>query len=182
MKKRNKRRVFITWHHRHEFSIGENRQRFGSAAYHWGVLISPKKSVTRDCYAYDVSDGPHPDPMTGVDHNPNRDWVFRAKPNVNPMLSGHLLGRIMIGKVPRSVTHAEIQTCLESIPLPRKGVLPEENCVSWVKSAVRRLQEKGLAERFDIDRLVADSLAFADQRMESPNSTANIINYTSRPK
>ncbi|KAE8154146.1 hypothetical protein BDV25DRAFT_148323 [Aspergillus avenaceus] len=97
------------------------------------------------------------------------------------MLSGHLLGRTMIGKVPNEVTYAEIRIHLESIPLPRKGVSPEENCVSWTRSAIQKLQEKGLAEQFGIDRFMADSLAFADQRMKSPDSTANIINYTSRP-
>lgn len=97
------------------------------------------------------------------------------------MLSGHIFGRTLIGKVPNEVTHAEIQTHLESILPPRKGVLPEENCVSWTRSAIGKLQETGLAEQFDIDRFMADSLAFADQRMRSPDSKANFVNYTSRP-
>ncbi|KAK2773857.1 hypothetical protein FQN52_004457 [Onygenales sp. PD_12] len=48
-------------------------------AYHWGVLLAPKKSNGCDNTAYDVSDGVRLDSETGQDLNPERDWFFRIK-------------------------------------------------------------------------------------------------------
>ncbi|PYH44236.1 uncharacterized protein BP01DRAFT_343035 [Aspergillus saccharolyticus JOP 1030-1] len=139
-----------------------SRQRLGYAAYHWGIFTSPKTSAARSCYSYDVTDGAHPDPVTRVDHNPERNWFFRVRPNVDSMLTSHLLGS-MIGKVPNELAHAKIQTHLESIPLPRQGVLPEKLCpLDKQGPAIPKLQQKGLGEQSDIDRFMPDSLAFAD--------------------
>lgn len=69
----------------------------------------------------------------------------------------------MIDKFPYATTYAEIETYLISVPLPRKGAQPEQNCVSWTMAAIQKLQEKGLAGRFDIYRFMDDSIAFADQ-------------------
>jgi hypothetical protein len=63
----NKRRVMLTIHHRDELSLGPNRTRLGYAAYHWGILIQPKKPKGSDSNAYDVSNGAKVDPLTRQD-------------------------------------------------------------------------------------------------------------------
>ncbi|KAJ5458912.1 hypothetical protein N7530_010856 [Penicillium desertorum] len=175
---RNKRRVFLSLHHRNSLSLGGNRQRCGYAAYHWGIFISPKSPSRPDCYAFDVSNGVVLDPVHRVNLNEEGNWHFREKVN-NPDQDS-LLGRVMIGKVPHEVTYAQIRDLLESIPLPQKDALPEQNCVTWTRAAIRKLRENGLAEQFDLDRFMDESLAFADQRLHT-GSTPTSINYTTRP-
>ncbi|EEH39720.2 hypothetical protein PAAG_01909 [Paracoccidioides lutzii Pb01] len=60
----------------------QKRIRNTYGAYHWGVLLAPKKSNGRDNMAYDVSDGVRLDNETGQDLNSERDWSFRIK-NLN---------------------------------------------------------------------------------------------------
>ncbi|OQE84073.1 hypothetical protein PENNAL_c0029G07002 [Penicillium nalgiovense] len=91
-----------------------------------------------------------------------------------------LLGRVMIGKVPHEVTYAQIRDLLESIPLPQKDALPEQNCVTWTRAAINKLQDNSLAEQFELDRFMDKSLAFADQRLHT-GCTPTSINYTTRP-
>lgn len=86
----------------------------------------------------------------------------------------------MIGKVPDEVPYVKIHGLLEEIPLPQKGAVPEQNCVSWTRAAIRTLQENGLAEQFDLDPFMDKSLAFADQRLLKTDSTPVSINYTTR--
>jgi hypothetical protein len=176
----NKLRVFITIHHRNTLSLGPNRERLGYAAYHWGILIAPKGSTGPDCHAFDVTDGADPDPQARVDRNPDRNWFFRRK-HVNWKSSAHLLGKAMIGKVPNSIKLPEIEERLHSVPLPQKDVIPEQNCVTWIISAIQQLQITELAEQFDTDEFMAHALEFADQRLKRPDATNDTINYTSRP-
>lgn len=168
-------------HHRGALSLRENRQRLGHAAYHWGILISPKTSTGRDCHTYDVTNGIRMDPVTNLDLNPEYDWYFRAQDQLDPTLVSNLLGMVMIGKVPERTEYADIQARLEAIALPRKGDIPEENCVSWARCAVEVLQRNGLVEEFDIDGLMDDALAYADQRIRGFEHTPDVINYTGRP-
>jgi hypothetical protein len=59
MMTRNKRRVVVALYHRDRLSLGDNRKRLGYEAYHWGILIMPKKPRTGgrlDCNAYDATD------------------------------------------------------------------------------------------------------------------------------
>lgn len=113
-------------------------------------LFLPRLPEEKNCHSYDVTDAACPNPVTRVDHNPELNWFFRARDNVDPALSGHILGRVMIGKIPNEVTYAGIQALLEMVPLPTKGFRPEENCVSWTRSGIGKLQQEGLAEQFDI--------------------------------
>lgn len=122
----NKRRVFVLIHYCGALSFGENRERLGYAAYHWGILISPKVYRENDCYTFDVSDAARPDPETRVDRNPNHEWVFRS----NPIVSGSLLGLVMIGKIPIGVEISEIRSRRQSIPVPQRNAIPEQNCVT----------------------------------------------------
>lgn len=144
----NKRQVFVSIHYRGGLSLGESRQRLGYASYHWGILISPKVYKERECYTFDVSDAARPDPETRVDLNPNHEWVFRS----NPAVSGSLLCLIMIGKIPNDIDISEIRTRLQSIPVPQKNSIPEQNCVTWAMSAIQTLQSRGFAEQFEINK------------------------------
>ncbi|KND86749.1 hypothetical protein TOPH_08602 [Tolypocladium ophioglossoides CBS 100239] len=116
----NKRRVVVTVHHRDELSLGNNRDRLGYEAFHWGIL----------CNAYDVSDGATIDPDTWQDLNPSREWYFRPKHGVDPVRSGRLLGRIIIGKVPKNITDADIKALLADVPLPAQNATPQQSCVT----------------------------------------------------
>ncbi|OBT73508.1 hypothetical protein VF21_07235 [Pseudogymnoascus sp. 05NY08] len=174
----NKRRVFVSIHYRGALSLGESRQQLGYAAYHWGILISPKVHKEPDCYTFDVSDAARPDPETRVDINPNHEWIFRS----NPAVSGSLLGLIMIGKVPNGVEISEIRTRLQSIPVPQKNAMPEENCVTWAMAAIRILQENGFAEQFEINKFMDAGIKFADATLADKSGTATVakMNYTTR--
>ena len=187
---RNKRRVFVTIHYRGQYSLREHRQRLGHAAYHWGILITPKTPTGKDCHLYDASDGMRPDPITGEDHNPMREWYFRANTNLDLPTVNWLLGRVMVGKVEDE--GADIQAQLEAVPWPvnsnkmgagqgqEQGQGPVQNCASWVKDAVRKLQEIGFAEEFEVDGMMDAALRFADECMKKPDSRA-VMNYTRRP-
>ena len=52
----------------------------------------------------------------------------------------------MIGKVPNEITDGEIQAHLDSVPLPIKDAVPEQNCVSWTRDAIQKLQAQSIAE------------------------------------
>ncbi|PGG95570.1 hypothetical protein GX51_08215 [Blastomyces parvus] len=71
--------------------------------------------------AYDVSDGVRLNGETGQDLNSERDWFFRVKNNVNPLDSGRLVGRVMIGKVPPQTTENDLETILRGVPLPERN-------------------------------------------------------------
>ncbi|KFY12366.1 hypothetical protein V492_03923 [Pseudogymnoascus sp. VKM F-4246] len=175
----NKRRVFVSIYHRGLLSLGENRQQLGYAAYHWGILISPKVYKEQNCYTFDVSDAARPDPETRVDHNPNHEWVFRS----NPTVSGSVVCLIMIGKLPNGVEISEIRTCLQSIPVPQKNATPEQNCVTWAMAAVKALQENGYAEQFKINQFMDAGIEFADATLADKSGTPATVarmNYTTR--
>jgi hypothetical protein len=167
----NKRRVMLTIHHRDELSLGPNRARLGYATYHWGILIQPKKSKGSDSNAYDVSDGAF---------NPNFEWRFRATRGVDPLRSGRLLGRVMIGKVSNNVADTQIEAILRAVPLPVQNTTPEQNCVTWILAAIPALQQHGLAEVFDVDQLLASALQRGHSWLKDPGPN-NFYNYTDRP-
>jgi hypothetical protein len=176
----NKRRVILTIHHRDELSLGSNRTQLGYAACHWGILIQPKKPKGSSSNAYDVSNGAKPDPITRQDLNPNFEWRFRTSLRVNHRLSGHLLGRVMIGKVPNNVTDAQIEAILGAVPLPVKNATPEQNCVTWILAAIRALQQHGLAEAFDVNQFLASALQYGHSWLDDPGPN-KFYNYTDRP-
>ncbi|KAJ5747673.1 uncharacterized protein N7511_009369 [Penicillium nucicola] len=176
--------IFITIHHRNELSLDKSRRDLGSSAYHWGILLAPRRSRGANCHAFDVTDGSSPDPLVRKDNNPNFEWKFRVKKNVNPDHSGSLLLRIRIGKIrdSNSSGHAfdNIDTLLRSIPLPVKDndrSTPSQNCVGWVQAAIRKLQMNGLAEDFDVDFFMANALAFVDRRLADVDHVPGVINH-----
>ncbi|KAK2751753.1 hypothetical protein FQN55_009194 [Onygenales sp. PD_40] len=124
------------------------RKMYG--AYHWGVLLAPKKSNGCDNTAYDVSDGVRLDSETGQDLNPERDWFFRIKNDVNPLESGRLIGRVMIGKVPPQTTKSDLESILRGVALPDKE--SGERCRHWVWNALSILQNASVIPNFDIGK------------------------------
>lgn len=139
-----------------------------------------------------------PDPITGEDHNPTREWYFRANTNLDLDTVNRLLGRVMVGKVADDgADSSTIQARLEAVPLPvnssnnsNETMGPEQeqgqgqglvqNCVSWVKEAVRKLQGVGFVEEFEVDGMMDAALRFADECMKKPDNRA-VMNYTRRP-
>ena len=168
-----KRRVFVALHYRDHLSLGEHRQELGFSAYHWGILVSPKVSIGRDCFACDVSNGVRLDPETWTDLNLERDWYFRSSCKVDPVQSAHLLGMVMIGELPPDVQDSSVRLRLEYLPLPRRETT--ENCVTWIQHAITVLQAEEWVEMFDLNEFMVFALDFADQRMQDPEMTENII-------
>jgi len=166
----NKRRLYVSIHHRDESSLGDNRVRLGYNAFHWGILITPKKSNGPDSLAFDVSDGAKPDPVTRQDTNSDYNWIFRSKTQVDPIRSGRLIGRVLIGKVPNNITDLQIQSILATVPLPVKDATPQQSCVTWVISAITSLQNAGIARRFDVSQFMVWALTYADYSLASPNA------------
>ncbi|EDN06235.1 predicted protein [Histoplasma mississippiense (nom. inval.)] len=170
----NKKRLFISIHHRDEMSLQEGiRKTYG--AYHWGVLLAPKKSNSRDNIAYDVSDSVQLD-ETRQDLNSERDWFFRIKNNVNPLDSGRLVGRVMIGKVPPQTTENDLETILRGVALPDKE--SGERCRHWVWNAISTLQNESVIPNFDIEEFKVWILDYANQCLANPspsNLTPNTV-------
>lgn len=115
--------------------------------------------------------------MTRQDLNPNRDWHLRAKLGVSPILSGRLLGKVMVGKVPNNVTDAKIEALLKEVPLPAKNT--GQNCVTWTLATIQALQKEGLAEAFDVNPFMTKALGLADEWLRHPGPN-NFHNYVDR--
>ncbi|RJE23507.1 hypothetical protein PHISCL_04176 [Aspergillus sclerotialis] len=158
----NKRRIQVAIYHRGALSLSDNRSILGPAAFHWGFIITPKHPHNLDCQAYDVSDGVSLDPVSGEDLNPDRNWLFRSKSNVDIFHHDRLIGRILIGKVPSWVPRERLERILKEVKMPVRGVEPAQNCVSWTMDAIQALQDKGVLGRFDRGVFLERALAFAD--------------------
>lgn len=193
----NKRRVFIALYEREELSVGLSRRRLEHAAYHWEIIITPKDHSGSDCYAYSVTNGPIQKGKGHIiDGNRERIWQFREE-QINPDISSLLVGMIMIGKVPSQVTRDDIKKNISppTIQVPDKLW---ENGTTWIKEAIAKLQESGLAEEFYIQQFMDDALAFADHYTKHglgrkchfsisdhcfvhPRMKCPMLNYTKRP-
>jgi hypothetical protein len=126
-----------------------------------------------------------------MDNNPNFEWRFRVRYYVNPDHSGSLLLRIKVGKVKMGSGNGNgngngaganafenIHAILRSIPLPAKGAAgPRQNCVGWIRAAIRKLQANGLAEEFDVDAFMANALAFVDRRLTDVDRVPDVIDH-----
>ncbi|OJD21612.1 hypothetical protein ACJ73_07050 [Blastomyces percursus] len=143
------------------------RKTYG--AYHWELLLAPKKSNGRDNMAYDVSDGVRLDSETGQDLNLERDWFFRIKNNVNPLDSGRLIGRVMIGKVPPQMTENDLEIILKDVALPDKEL--GERCRHWVWNAHihSTLQSASVIPNFEIEKFKVWILDYANQCLANPS-------------
>lgn len=181
---RNKRRVVIALYHRDRLSLGDSRTRLGYEAYHWGILIMPKRHQAKlpstnrpqDCNAYDATDMTALDPKTGHDLNPNLDWFFRPQHHIDPAATGRLIGRIIIGKLPKHVADSDIDRLLAEVPLPIKDASPPQSCVTWALDALSALQTAGLAWSFDGDQFKDWALDYGHRCM-ADMSPDNVCEY-----
>lgn len=164
---RNKRRIIVSLSHRGRLSLPPHREKLGLEAYHWGLLISPKHSKGADCDSYDVSDA------ISVDDADN-NWRFRKRPMIDPLATGQLLGKIVIGKI--AVREENICALLREVPLPLKEIDPAQSCVTWTLDAIRALQRADVVSGFDVDRFAAWALEKGDCWMVDP-SPGNCVEY-----
>nr|POE92411.1 hypothetical protein CFP56_69658 [Quercus suber] len=177
----NKDRVCIEVFHRNELSIGEaNRQRYGWATYHWAVLVRPKdfNRIGRSA-SYDVTDAPRQPPGGAFgDINPNRDWWFRRRTDVNPFNSSAFLAAVTIGKLPKGVRADQVETVLAQVPLPRKTQTPEQNCTTWIRHAIAALQQAGYAENIAVDDIMKTAMEEGDKVYYSGAPSNNENRFT----
>lgn len=184
----NKPRVFVSFYHRDELSLGENRKRLGSASYHWAILVAPKgaqKAKTAVCEAYEVTNSAMPDSIRRVDLNPQRNWSFLHRV-VDAMKSSKILCMIMIGKVPNATNPSELTNALEQLALPSQQI-QGQGCLWWTMQAVRQLQAMGFAEKFDVQILEDEGTKYPDERLKEIQSipfkagSLAVYNLTNRP-
>lgn len=171
------RQIALTLSHRDHLSHGKNREMLGYEAYHWGVMVMPKNSQGNDCETYEATDATEIDPVTWRMVNPTMDWWLRAKATVDPALSDKLIGRIIVGVVPREVSHAALKKLFEGIPLPVKNTHPQQSCVSWAVDAILALQKKGWAWAFDMNQFQDWSLSYADERLKGQGPREAVVSY-----
>lgn len=100
---------------------------------------------------------------------------------MEPESSAKLLGRLIIGQIPDTVSIDEIHGFLEKVTRPVKNTHPQQSCVTWVVNAIATMQKQGWVEEFSIDEFKDSALAFADERMKGPNSTEpSVKHYAAR--
>jgi hypothetical protein len=182
-KMRNKPRISITLHPRGKNSLGENRRRLHYAAYHWGILISPKnsKSNNGEHTLFDVTDSLFVHVTT---REASDDWRFRIRASQDPDVAFQILVKVLVGKLDsRFVTVKEVERRFREIPLPRKGEQLGENCVSWTKGAVELLVKMGVLEGgFDVQKLNDEALGFADCCLREQKGLGNVIDRLAQSK
>lgn len=76
--------------------------------------------------------------------NLERDWYFGKKNNVDPLGSGWLIGRVIIGKLPPQTTDDDIENLFSSIALLDKEL--GERCRHWVWRVVLALQNESMIQ------------------------------------
>jgi hypothetical protein len=83
-----------------------------------------------------------------------------------------------IGEVDVGLGPETIKVLLQSVPLPVKGAVPAQSCVSWIKLALCKLRAHGYAREIgDAEMVVARALAYADLRLADPEDSVAVIDY-----
>jgi hypothetical protein len=121
-----------------------------SARYQWGIFVIPKGADAGNLYWVRFEDFDWEDPDSG-------GWKYHWRQDVKVSESPSMLGLVMVGKLPAGTTCGDVESLLKQVPLPKSSVMPKENCVSWVRESLRRLQNRGWAETFDIDHFVVSA-------------------------
>lgn len=111
------RLIAVSLYHRGHFSRGQNRHRFGYEAYYWGAQVMPKEGQGGSRDTHDATDSSEIDKVTWRMTNPNMDWLFRARKDVDTELSAKLLGRIVIGVVPDEISSVNLEELFRRVPL-----------------------------------------------------------------
>ncbi|MCJ1448516.1 MAG: hypothetical protein MMC23_009033 [Stictis urceolatum] len=172
----DKDRVYIALYSRQGISlVHSQRDSMKHAAYHWAIYTESKHSQGTG-QSYDVADEDSYVNIPG-----SGGWKYRYSPNVSRVNSRSMLGMLMIGKLPLNVTTAQLNQLMKEIPLPQEDKEPLQNCVSWTREAIGRLQQHGCAEVFDIESFMDDALAQADDWLQRKQSLGAVrLNYTKR--
>jgi hypothetical protein len=173
----NKDRVYIALYFRSYITSNPQLvQQYGTAAYHWAIIVESKDGNTK--YAFDVKED-DAYPQQGIIGG----WTYHKSYNVRPNRS--LIWKSMIGKLPSNISHHDVGNLLntKNIPLPLYNTSPIQNCVTWTKEAIAILQRNHYAETFDIDHFVnlavedaAEAYA-AHPRLDAITTS----NHTNRP-
>jgi hypothetical protein len=183
---KNKARIMLAVHHRDKNSLRGRREALGLGAFHWSLLIVPRTSTGPDCRSFDVTDSAIIDPVRSVDLNPNHDWRFRDE-RVNPMALHRLLVLGMVGKLDDTAADSAaadaVSHILRGTPVPQNGRTPRENCVSWLKRGVQRLQHGRVIQQMDLDEAFGDLFSEAIRRLDAQEvDSTNVLNFCqSRP-
>lgn len=149
-------------------------------AFHWGIILQ-EKGENKLCAAIDVK---LEDTYTNVPGSGG--WKKAYHPRADLTRSRSLIGIIMIGKVPKSMSIEEVNRLLEATPPPRQNMTPAETCRTWTMKAIARLQQVECANKFDIGNFGSfalqqgDKWYITDPRMQSRDIIKK-ANYTKRP-
>ncbi len=131
----------------------------------------------------DVTDAMQIDPVSHIDTNPDRSWIFRDKVD-HPLLNIRLVLIAMVGKLVSAAGPLEdlIGSVKKECRAPEKAT-PGENCVWWVKEVVRFLQAKGLLNEFDVEATFLEAQRQATDRIGhavmAKQRTA-VVNFTNK--
>ena len=159
--------VNVALYDRDNFSRGNSRKVFGFEAFHWGIIISPEKSTGHDCSLFEATNANTIDPTTF-----RMIWTGSStrKPNVDPVLCRKLLRQVVIGRIPDEMPASEIHQLFCGVPMPVKNTHPQQSCVTWTEDAIRALQLRGWATRFNLAQFKDYALGFADERIKGQES------------
>ncbi|KAH8698376.1 hypothetical protein BGW36DRAFT_293664 [Talaromyces proteolyticus] len=111
-------------------------------AFHWAIIVGPKKEGVGGSRGYRYHAIQRPDPSrTG-----HFIWVYEAL-EITLFQTNMLLGRILIAKV---TNDTQLRTTLAAVPLVQDD--PSWNCQVWVKNAIAALE----ADRKSLGTRVTD--------------------------
>ncbi|KAJ5542478.1 hypothetical protein N7535_004899 [Penicillium sp. DV-2018c] len=168
--------LFLEVHHRNELSLGDNRRRLGFSAYHWSILLFDKEN--NRFHVYDITDGSSQDRLKRCELNPDHEWTYRVKSDVNPDACESRLIRMTIGEVSDGLGPETIKDLILSVPLPIKGAVPAQGAITWIKMVLCMLRRHGYAPEFgDVEMVVARALAYADLRLAHLEDSVGFIDY-----
>ncbi|KAI1299867.1 hypothetical protein F5Y03DRAFT_397378 [Xylaria venustula] len=156
MSNKDKTRVFVAIYTREGVTNNPQSHDMHHSRFHWAIWTERKGSKHRGC-AYQV---------VKTDRFVNRPgsggWEYDYHRTASFARSNAMLGRIMVGKIPKGVTPDHVSAVCSQIPVPREDVEPFENCVSWTVAALRELRRHGWVERFNV-------VAFMEHALERGN-------------
>lgn len=148
----DKYRIYVAGYVRDGISTHyELEPEYGYAMYHWGIWVEPKNGKGK-ARSFHVAEH---EPMNSDSGPIAGGWKFELHMedvSANP----RLVGRLMIGKLPSGGGYNEIEGFLSKLPLPLEST--DENCISWVKTAVQAFQKLDplpWAGDFDVDKFMA---------------------------
>ena len=182
MKLRNKRRIYVTLHHRGPLSLKEHRKLLNLASYDWGIMVSPKRSKGADSRAYSVSDsvaaGPTSRLSISSDGNVCGDWHFRSDVK-DAAQDPRLIGKFLVGKLLIFPTYSAFEDIMTTLPMPE---LETGSCVTWTRDAIRLLQEKILVQTFEVDDLMTFMWKTANSWIDSGEIHPHEVDLTTMIK